>query len=58
MMKPQAQPVTFTPELLAEITALYDLAVKEGKEAFEYRGRQYSVRYTYYLIRYLKGERL
>ena len=56
MMKPQADAVTFTPDTLAEITAVYDKAVADGKELFDFRGRQYSTRYTVYLIEYLRGQ--
>lgn len=55
-MKPQPDPITFTPDTLREITAVYDKAVSEGKEAFTYRERQYSTRYTVYLIEYLRGK--
>lgn len=55
-MKQQAEPVTFTPDTLREITAVYDAAVAAGKEVFDYRGRQYSTRYTVYLIEYLRGQ--
>lgn len=55
-MTKQPDPVTFTPETLAEITALYDAAVQAGNESFTYRNRQYSVRYTIYLIEYLRGK--
>ena len=53
MMKKQPEPVTFTPELRDELTAVYDKAIKDGKEMFVYRGRDYSVRYTYYLLQHL-----
>lgn len=54
-MKKQADAVTFTPELRNEIQALYDRAIKDGKEMFTYRAREYSVRYTYYLLQHLKN---
>jgi len=50
MMKKQTDPVIFTEETLREITALYDAAVAAGKDLFTYKGREYSTRYTYYLI--------
>jgi hypothetical protein len=52
----QTEPVTFTPDSLREITALHDAAVQEGRESFMYRGRQYSVRYTVYLIDMLRQQ--
>ena len=55
-MKPQADPITFTPDTLREITALYDSAVAAGNAEFMYRNRQYSTRYTVYLIEYLRGQ--
>lgn len=52
-MKP-AEAVTFTPDTLREIEAVYDKAVAAGKESFEYRGRVYHTRYVHYLIQFLK----
>lgn len=53
MMK-QPDPITFTPDTLRELTAVHDAAVQAGKDLFEYRGRQYSTRYTVYLIDMLR----
>lgn len=55
-MTKQLEPVTFTPDSLREITAAHDKAVQEGRESFTYRGRQYSVRYTVYLIDMLRQQ--
>lgn len=53
-MKKQPDPVTFNPDTLREFTAVYDKAVAGGKESFTYQGREYVVRYAYYLIQFLK----
>jgi hypothetical protein len=55
MMKKQPEPVTFTPEMRDEIQGVYDAAVAAGKEMFTYRAREYSVRYTYYLLQHLNN---
>lgn len=55
MMKKQTDPVMFTPELRDEIQGVYDKAIKDGKEMFTYRAREYSVRYTYYLLQHLNN---
>lgn len=52
----QAEPITFTPDTLRELTAVHDAAVQAGKDLFEYRGRQYSTRYTVYLIDMLRQQ--
>ncbi len=53
-MTQQAPAVTFTPDTLAEVEALHDKAVQEKQTSFVYRGREYSVRYTAYLLHYLE----
>jgi len=53
-MPKQADPVVFTEETLRELQAVYDLAVATSQDVFTYRGRDYSTRYTYYLLKYLR----
>ena len=55
---PQRGPVAFTPELARLLQADYDAAVAAGKEHFPFQGREYSTRYTYYLLQHLNNNRI